>query len=298
MSEKTFDIVVLTDDRYVAPVNPNWYAQNILKEDGLVIDALTARGYKVGRKSWSDPNFDWSYTKAVLFRTTWDYFDRFEEWKNWLNKVNEVTKMINPFSLIQWNMDKHYLADLQGKGVNIPETHYIEIGTTTTLSALFAQKGWHECILKPCISGAARHTYRLNLQNINEHESIFQQLIQKEAMMLQPFQKNVVEKGEISLMVMGGQFTHAVLKIAKPGDFRVQDDFGGTVHEYQPMAEEIAFAEKAVAACSPQPYYARVDIIRDNHHQLAVIEMEMIEPELWFRLKPGAATVLAESINF
>ena len=98
-------------------------------------------------------------------------------------------------------------------------------------------------------------------------------------------------------MVMGGQFTHAVLKIAKPGDFRVQDDFGGTVHEYQPTLEEIAFAEKAVAACDPQPYYARVDIIRDNNNELAVIEMELIEPELWFRLKPAAAEVLVEAIS-
>lgn len=298
MTEKIFDVVVLTDDRYVAPENPNWYVQNILTEDGLVVKALEAKGYKVGRKSWSDPEFDWSSTKAIIFRTTWDYFDRYAEWKAWLESTSKVTQMINPYSLIQWNMDKHYLADLQSKGVNIPETHYVEIGTSTTLTALLAQKGWNECILKPCISGAARHTYRINLQNIYDHEAIFQKLIAKEAMMLQPFQKNVVERGEISLMVMGGEFTHAVLKIAKPGDFRVQDDFGGTVHEYQPSAEEITFAEKAVAACSPQPHYARVDIIRDNHDQLAVIEMEMIEPELWFRLKPEAARVLADAIDF
>ncbi|NVK86338.1 MAG: hypothetical protein HWE21_18565 [Cytophagia bacterium] len=297
MTEKLFDIVVLTDDRYVTPQNPDWYVQNILQEDGLVLDSLKAKGYRVTRKSWSDPDFDWSSTKAVIFRTTWDYFDRYEEWKGWLEKVSQMTKMINPYELIQWNMDKHYLADLQKKGINIPETHYVEIGVVTNLAALFAQKEWTECILKPCISGAARHTYRIDLSNIHEHEPIFQKLIQDEAMMLQPFQKNVIAKGEISLMVMGGQFTHAVLKIAKPGDFRVQDDFGGTVHEYTPTSEEIAFAEKAVAACSPHPHYARVDIIRDNDDQLAVIEMEMIEPELWFRLKPEAAEVLAESID-
>ncbi|WP_420387841.1 ATP-grasp domain-containing protein [Roseivirga sp.] len=297
MEDSLYDIIVLTDDRYVNPENPNWYIQNILQEDGLVVEALKAKGYRVGRKSWSDPDFDWSHTRAIVFRTTWDYFDRYEEWKNWLESVSQVTEMINPYELIRWNMDKHYLSDLQEKGINIPETHYVEIGVTTTLTALFAQKGWTECILKPCISGAARHTYRIDLSNIHEHEATFQQLILEEAMMLQPFQKNVVEKGEISLMVMGGQFTHAVLKIAKPGDFRVQDDFGGTVHEYEPTAEEIAFAEKAVAACSPQPFYARVDIIRDNQENLAVIEMELIEPELWFRLKPEAAEVLARSIS-
>ena len=97
-------------------------------------------------------------------------------------------------------------------------------------------------------------------------------------------------------MVMGGQFTHAVLKVAKPGDFRVQDDFGGSVHDYQPTQAEMNFAEKAVSFCSPSPSLARVDIIRDNNDELAIIELEMIEPELWFRLNPKAADVLAEAI--
>lgn len=291
-----FDIVVLTDDRYVTPLAIDDNVKNILTEDGLVVDALTAQGFKVARKSWSDPDFDWSSTKAVLFRTTWDYFDRFEEWKSWLASASKLTEMINPYSIISWNMDKHYLGDLGQKGINIPDTHYIEIGEQTSLKELFDETGWTECILKPCISGASRHTYKLNPDTAADHETIFQQLIAEEAMMLQPFQKNVVEKGEVSLMVMCGEFTHAVLKVAKPGDFRVQDDFGGTVHLYDPSPEEIAFSEKAVAACDPQPAYARVDIIRDNNDQLALIELELIEPELWFRLNPKAATVLAKSL--
>ena len=297
MSNPLFDITILTDNRYVNPQTSDWYVKNILKEDGLVKSALENKGFKVARKSWSDPDFDWSNTKAVLFRTTWDYFDRYTEWKAWLESTSKVTQMINPFSIIEWNMDKHYLGDLkQKRGVNIPETLYLEKGIQTSLEELLKETGWNDCILKPCISGAARHTYKLNQNNIREHEATFQQLIAEEAFMLQPFQKNVVEKGEVSLMVMGGQFTHAVLKVAKPGDFRVQDDFGGTVHEYAPSKEEIAFAEKAVAACSPQPFYARVDVIRDNNDELAVIEMELIEPELWFRMNPKAADVLAEAV--
>lgn len=292
-----FDIIVLTDDRYVvAPENPDWYVENIMQEDGLVVAALTQQGYKVGRKSWSDPDFDWSSTKSVIFRTTWDYFERYEEWTNWLEKTSQVTRMINPYALIQWNMDKHYLGDLLKRGINIPETHYIEVGEKVTSAELLDEKGWDKAILKPCFSGAARHTYKIEGQASDVIETTFQELIAKEAMMLQPFQENVLKHGEISLMVMGGSFTHAVLKIAKEGDFRVQDDFGGTVHDYTPTAEEIAFAEKAVAACDPSPSYARVDIIRDNNNALAIIELELIEPELWFRMKPEAATVLAESI--
>ena len=293
---KAFDIIVLTDDRYVAPQHEDWYVKNILQEDGLVQEALSKAGFKVGRKSWSDPDFDWGSTKAVIFRTTWDYFERYEEWTNWLAQKSKVTQMINPYPLVQWNMDKHYLRDLQRRGINIPETHYIEISETVMLSHLMEQKGWPKAILKPCFSGAARHTYKIEGQVSQEMETVFQELIAKEAMMLQPFQENVVKHGEVSLMVMGGQFTHAVLKIAKAGDFRVQDDFGGTVHDYTPSKEEIAFAEKAVAACDPSPSYARVDIIRDNENEFALIELELIEPELWFRMRPQAADVLAKSI--
>lgn len=291
-----FDLVILTDDRYVKPSHTDPLVENLLLEDHLVKEALEKQGFKVARKSWSDPDFDWSSTDAVIFRTTWDYFDRFQEWGNWLESTSKVTKMINPYELVTWNMDKHYLGDLRNRGVHIPETRFIEIGENTTLKLLFEETGWKTAILKPCISGASRHTYKLTPENLAAHEEVFGELISKEAMMLQPFQKNIVEKGEISLMVMGGQFTHAVLKIAKPGDFRVQDDFGGTVHEYDPTAEEMAFAEAAVNACEPHPFYARVDIIRDNNDQLAVIELELIEPELWFRLNPDAAETLAETV--
>lgn len=290
-----FDIVIATCDKYVAPEKITPYVQNVLTEDQIILSALEKKGLKAVRKSWSDPDFDWSSTDKVLIRTTWDYFERFEEWQLWLDLVSEKSTLINAIDLVRWNMDKHYLGDLEKRGINIPETHYIEKGTTTSLKELHTLTGWEETILKPCVSGASRHTYKLNADNIETHEAIFQKLIQNEAFMLQPFQKNIF-KGEISLMVMGGQFTHAVLKVAKPGDFRVQDDFGGSVHDYQPTQAEMDFAEKAVSVCSPSPSLARVDIIRDNNDELAIIELEMIEPELWFRLNPKAADVLAGCI--
>lgn len=297
MSDHSFDVVILTDDRYVHPQNPDTYVRNILKEEEILSEALVHWGYRVTRKSWSDSDFDWTTTRSIIFRSTWDYFDRFDEWKKWLEKVAEQTLFINSHELVMWNMDKHYLGDLRQKGLNIPEIHYIEQGAQTSLATLFEATGWQEVILKPCISGAARHTYRFTSDEHQEYEDRFQALIGQEAMMLQPFQHNVLQQGEVSIMVMDGRFTHAVLKIAKPGDFRVQDDFGGTVHPYHPNAAEIAFAEKAVSLCQPQPLYARVDIICDNQGELAVIEMELIEPELWFRMAPDAAKVLAQGID-
>ena len=294
---KAYDIVLLTESRYEQPAEIDWYVQNILTEDGLVQRALEERGWRVGRFDWARPDFDWSVTRTALFRTTWDYFHRFAEFSAWLERAGAQTTLINPQALIRWNMDKHYLRDLEQRGVRTIPTVYIEQGESAGLRDLHRQTGWPETILKPAVSGAARHTYRLDPSNLDAHETIFRELTAVEAMMLQPFQQQIVERGEVAMVVVDGVFSHAVLKVAKKGDFRVQDDFGGAIYSYTPSAEEIAFAEEAVAACEPAPLYARVDLVTDNEGRLAVVELELIEPELWFRQHPPAAMALAEAIE-
>jgi glutathione synthase/RimK-type ligase-like ATP-grasp enzyme len=292
-----FDITVLTDDRYEMPVERNTYIDNLLKEDNLLVSALEAQGLQVTRKSWSSRSFDWTSTRYAIFRTTWDYFERFDEFIRWLGKASRSTQLINEFKLAQWNLDKHYLVDLQNNGIPIVPTQFVKPHEKTTLMDELLKKGWTDgAVLKPSISGAARHTYRLKPHNIDNHEAIFQRLIRYESMMIQPFLESIIEKGEISLMVIDGKYSHAVLKKAKFGDFRVQDDFGGTVHHYEASLEERVIAEKAVAACPYHPLYARVDLVWDQEGNLAVSELELIEPELFFRNHPEAADQLAEAV--
>jgi glutathione synthase/RimK-type ligase-like ATP-grasp enzyme len=298
-----FDVVVLTDHRYVSPTKKTPYIENVLLEDRLVVEALQNEGLTVGRKAWDDPDFDWSTTRFALFRTTWDYFDRFAEFSKWLEHASQQTQFINSKELIHWNIDKHYLQDLSKAGVTIPKTLFIEKGSSITLAEAVAKTQLEygfasdTFILKPCVSGAARHTYKIGKDEIGKHESIFKELIVEEALMLQEFQHHIVSEGEISMMLFNGTFTHAVLKIAKAGDFRVQDDFGGTVHEYQPTEEQIGFAQTVVHAAPQLPMYARVDIFKDNDGNWALAELEIFEPELWFRLKPEAAGLLAKAIK-
>jgi glutathione synthase/RimK-type ligase-like ATP-grasp enzyme len=293
---KPIDVVILTEKRYANPVERNVYIDNVLLEAQLVKEALEKEGLTVLRLAWDDENFDWKTTKYVLFRTTWDYFDRFKEFEIWLAKVSQETTLLNSAKIIYWNMDKHYFQDLDKAGVAVVPTYFMEKGDPRTLAELHNELGWEKTVLKPCISGAARHTYKLNLDTINTHEILYKKLIAEEAMMLQPFMEQIVTKGEISLIVINGIYTHAILKQAKKGDFRVQDDFGGSVHEYKPSQAEIEFAEKAVKACIEPPIYARVDIIWDNEDELAISELELIEPELWFRHHKDAATQLAKGI--
>jgi len=175
------DVVVLTDKRYLADSKTDQYKHNVFYEDEIVVNALENEGLQVLRLAWDDVKFNWSFTKYVLFRTTWDYFDRFQEFSTWLNKVSKQTKLLNSEAIIRWNIDKHYLLDLKQQGVNIAETYFIEQGSSITLKTLLDQLGWKKAILKPCISGAARHTYKLKPDNINNYENIFNELIRDEA---------------------------------------------------------------------------------------------------------------------
>lgn len=296
MSEKKYDLVVLTDKRYLNPTSKTEYIENVLLEDKLLIDALEQKGLKVFRTNWDNENFDWTTTKTALFRATWDYFDRINEFLPWLESVKSKTKLINPYETIMWNIDKHYLQDLANKGVNIPSSKFIETGNVLGLKSVIDQLGYTDFILKPAISGGGRHTYKIAYDQINKFESIFNELTSNEAMIIQDYQKNITTKGEVAHVFFGKSYSHSVLKQAQKGDFRVQDDFGGTIHDYLPSQEEIDFSENVISMIEPTPAYSRVDIIWDNNNKLCLSEIELIEPELWFRKKENAANDFANTI--
>ena len=289
-------IVILTESRYENPTVDNAYIRNLLCEDNLLASLLEQRGLPARRIDWARADFDWSTATAAVFRSTWDYFDRFAEFSAWLARVTPLMPLINPAPLITWNCNKRYLIDLEHRGVPIVPTRLLTRGSRQSLAGLLAEVTAGEGVLKPAVSGAARHTYRLNAANVAQHEAVFAELIAAEDMLLQPFQPSVLSEGELSLVVIAGRFTHAVRKIGKPGDFRVQDDHGGVVYPHVATADEIELAERAVAACHPTPAYARVDLVHNTDGNSVVMELELVEPELFFRFEASAADKLADEI--
>lgn len=292
------DIALVSERRYVGrePAPDDWYLHNILHDDRLLTEALVTHGLTAERVDWSDATVDWASYRFAVFRTTWDYFDRFPEFTTWLKRAERDVRFINAAQTVWWNLDKHYLGDLERRGVAIVPSVYVEAGSGETLPALLKRSGWAEGVLKPCVSGAARHTYRVNTANAAAIQERTAPVMAQEAFIYQPFVRDIQVGGERSVMVFGGVATHAVRKVPKAGDFRVQDDHGGTWTPYEPTAEEIAFAERAVAAVEPRPQYARVDIVRGNDGALQLMELELIEPELWLRSKPEAAARFAAAI--
>jgi len=294
---KEFDVVLLTDSRYVNPKKIDPYIQNVLKEDRLVMDGLEKLNLRTIKKDWNDTNFNWSSTKSAIFRSTWDYFDQFSNFRNWLELVKEQCYLINPYEQINWNLDKHYLLDLQKLDLPIVESVFVSKKTQLNLETISKSKNWKDIVIKPTISGAARHTYHLKNDEIKKFQYKWLSLTNNEDFMVQEFQKNILSTGEIAVMLFGGEYSHSVLKKAKKGDFRVQDDFGGSVEIINPSLEIIELAEKTVKSLKTMPLYARVDIIFDNGSNPVISELELIEPELWFRFKEESAYKLAEIVK-
>ena len=291
------DITLLTCRAYYKPDNITPYIQNILLEQELLKSAFESQGLKVDITYWDNPSYEWQQTKSVLFRTIWDYFERFGEFWDWLEQVKTKTRLINSYELIKWNIDKHYLRDLKNNGIQVVPTYFADRENNICLQEIANLNDWKHIVIKPAISASAFNTYKITNDEIEQKEQLFHELLQTHDMLVQPFFPTISELGEASLMVFGGKFTHAILKKAKAGDFRVQDDFGGTVHDYNPTQEEIKFAEKVFQSCTSLPIYGRVDIVWDSNKHIYLSELEIIEPELWIRNRPESAYKIAEAVN-
>ena len=290
------DIALLTEKRFLVQKSDNWYIKNILLEDDLIASEFKSLGLSCCRVAW-DGKTNLSNFKYVLFRTTWNYFEQLDQFilflNHWKNKVN----FINPYDQIIWNLDKDYLLQFNKRGINIPNTIIVGKNQKTTLKDICKKNNWRDVVIKPCVSAGGWETHLIKWPEIDAFEKKFKSLIKKQRIMVQVFQKNIQSMGEVSLMIINQKFSHAVIKKAKKGDFRVQDDYGGSVSGYKPEPEMISFANNIMCCLNFRPIYARVDLVWDNNGQLALSELELIEPEMWFRFKPSSSKELATAIK-
>lgn len=291
------DVTLLTCLAYYKPDKITPYIQNILFEEQLLKTALEKQGLTVEITYWDNPSYDWSKTNSVFFRTIWDYFEKFEEFLKWLDEIKQQTHLINSYELVKWNIDKHYLKDLNQNGIQTVPTYFAKQHAKESLFDVSKKMGWNNVVIKPAISAAAFKTFKIVQDELDTQEELFQELLKDRDMLVQPFFETISSFGEASLMIFDGKFSHAILKKAKEGDFRVQDDFGGTVHDYLPSSDEIAFALKVFKACDSMPLYGRVDIVWDLEKNIYLSELEIIEPELWIRNHPKSAETIAEAIK-
>lgn len=235
---------------------------------------LRARGLTVIGQPWTDP-VDPASANLVLPLLAWGYHLRQAEWFAQLDawEAAEVP-VINPVPTLRWNTRKTYLIALESRGAPVVPTHAHDRLTPEALAAAFDAFGVDQLVVKPQISGGSQDTVRVRRQEVLEGGPAGPALIQ-------PFLPAVGEEGELSLFFFDGRFSHAVAKVAASGDFRVQPQFGGQVSGVAPEPEALRAAQMVLEAADLPLTYARVDLIRGLDHTPQLMELEVIEPDLF-----------------
>jgi len=287
-------LTIATDKRFLKPIEGDGYIDNVILEDNLLVKELENFGFDVDRTYWDNPNYEWSSVNGVIIRAAWDYHYDIDRFKQWLELVESKTTLIHSKSIVYWNLNKSYLLDLIKQQIPVVSTHIVKVGES--LNEIITTKGWQDIVIKPTVSAGGKDTFFIRFKEVSDFEIKFKELCLKQEMMVQPFMSSILSEGEITLVVLDGKYSHAIKKLAQKGDFRVQDDFGGTVHEYTPTQELIDFAEKVFTQLPFKTVYGRVDLIK-NENKWLVSELELIEPELWFRNKQGSAHQMAKGIK-
>lgn len=263
--------------------------------DALLAEALAAAGARVRALPWDrlDPGA-LEEGECVCIRSTWDYHRRADEFAAWISGFTACPGVLwNPAGLVLPNMDKVYLRELESRGIRIPETEWIPPGTLPALPALMARRGWSEAVFKPRISATAHGTHRIGA-GVSLEESEWEPA-RGTGGLLQAFIPEVRTSGEMSLMYLAGSFSHAARKLPAAADFRVQHDFGGRAEPAMPSREVLSFGDRVMETIDGPWRYARVDLIEAGDGPI-LMELELIEPDLFFSMRPDSASRLARAL--
>jgi len=256
----------------------------LFEDDRLLVNNFELSGHKASSIIWSDPSIDWNEYDIAIIRSTWDYIDRYEEFFNVLSGIeNSSCKLFNPLKAIRWNSDKHYLLDLEKWGIPVVPTFKAAGSDLKDLQDSFAEKGLLDAVFKPAIGTGGADVYRINSKSLaGEYEKLKIKHPHRE-FMIQPLIDSVIWEGELSYVYTGGEFSHLLLKKPAAHDYRTNVVYGGSIETAKPQEDDLLQANNIFAKIPYDLLYARLDLVRIGH-KLAVMELELIEPVLYFEL--------------
>lgn len=265
-------------------------------EERALLPALQARGVDATAVVWSDASVDLASFDFVVFRSVWDYFERLSEFRGFLSRLaSSGAPVLNPVAMVQWNLDKVYLLELAARGVRIVPTLLFKGAEKRNLGLILDDVGWSRAVIKPAVSGGAYKTWVVDRDSAAARDEDANEVASTVGLLVQPYLPQIKTEGEQSLIFFDNVFSHAVVKTPTADDFRVQFQFGGTFSRIEPSAEVLETAKRVLSALPEAPIYARVDgVVVDGLFHL--MEVELIEPYLYFPVAPEAAERCADVI--
>jgi glutathione synthase/RimK-type ligase-like ATP-grasp enzyme len=265
-----------------------------------LLAAFSAAGAHAAVADWDDRRVEWARFDVALLRSTWDYTQRLPEFLDWVAGTAALTQLMNPPNVVRWNADKHYLRELASSGLPVVASAFVEPAAdpTIALAQFLAREACAELVVKPAVGAGSRDTRRHARAAIPEALAhIGALLAAQRSVLLQPYLPAVDTAGETALIFIAGRFSHAICKEAllPPGAPATRALFAPEkITARTPAPEELDVAQRVLAGLrfGVLPY-ARVDLIRDESRAPRLLELELIEPSLFFAHAPGAASRLA-----
>ena len=256
-------------------------------ETSQLIDTLTGMGIGSTLLPWQAA-CDWSAFELIVLRTPWDYIHQVDAFLAWAERCARQSALLNPYSVIRWNLHKRYLLDLQRRSVPIVPTTLLRAGDAADDADL---RRYGMSVAKPAVGVGAIGAYKGDSADAGFADHV-NALLTRGDVLLQPFVTSIAERGEVSLIYFNGAYSHAIRKIPARGDYRVHETHGGATQAHQPSAAELAVADAALAASPAPTMYARVDLVEIDGAPV-IMELELIEPELFFRFAPESVATYA-----
>ena len=261
-------------------------------EHDRMVDALSPpmaeRGLELHALSWDDAEADWSDYAAVIIGTTWDYWDRETEFLSALEQIEQQTCLFNPSALVRWNSHKSYLRDLETRGARLISTLWLETATPNAIADAFDTLDTDDLVVKRQVGAGAAGQHRLKRGDPVPH--------MPHAMMVQPFLPAIQTEGELSFIFIDGALSHALIKRAAEGDYRIQSAYGGVETPITPSPEDSRAARAVLETLDEVPLYARVDMLRGADGGLDLMELELIEPYLYPLEGPNLGPLMADAL--
>jgi hypothetical protein len=263
----------------------------------LLRAALTEAGLEPSAQLWTDPTVDWAGFAAVITLGAWDYIDRRAEFLAWAGEVEARTLLLNPGTVLAWNSDKVYLADLAIEGVAIVPTTWVAPG-----DRWLAPCG--DFVVKPSVSAGGADAARYRAADIAAaHAHVDRLHAQGRTVMVQPYQSSVDEAGETALVYLGGCYSHAVTKgpLLRAGAGVIDRLWEREqIQPARPSRAQMDLGDSALAVARRRAgslTYARVDLVEGPDGRPMVLEVELVEPSLFLASGPGAAVRLAGEVR-
>jgi glutathione synthase/RimK-type ligase-like ATP-grasp enzyme len=264
--------------------------------DRLFLDELRRRGYDAAPLVWDDEGVQWQAWDVVVIRSCWDYHLKIDRFRSWIEQLERGgVRLLNPPDVVRWNMHKGYLFEVARAGGRIPPTRVAPQGAPNSLRDELRDAGWRSAVIKPAISASGHSTRLVYGEPGDEDEQAYDAMRANGDVLLQAYVPEVRRNGEWSLVFFDGRYSHAALKRAAAGEFRVHIEWGGTVETAEPPPALVRQAQALIEALGLGATYARVDGTEVDG-DLVVMELELIEPELFFDRHPAATARLADAV--